>query len=135
MIEDKGSLFKRFRVWLANLIGGKDYVWEMDSLRGAIEGWRKSNTTLKRLLQKAEDVQEGKVDHSDTFCWWCGGLKHDMTKISAMYCDGAALLAQESPEKQFASSISKRTDPLTDDEKRKALAEYFCGSQEPDHAR
>jgi len=43
-------------------------------------------------------------------------------------------LAQESPEKQFANSLSKRTGPLTDDEKRKALAEYFCGSQEPDNA-
>ena len=32
-----------------------------------------------------------------------------------------ALLTKESAEKQFARSLSKRTDPLTDDEKRTAL--------------
>ena len=54
MIEDKGSLFKRFRVWLANLIGGKDYAWEMESLYGAIEGWRKVNAALKEYFEASQ---------------------------------------------------------------------------------
>jgi len=43
--------------------------------------------------------------------------KHIIEKLES----SGYFLAQESPEKQFANSISKRTDPLTDDEKRKAL--------------
>ena len=56
---------------------------------------RDENAALKRLLQKAENVQEGKMEYSHTFCWWCGGLKHDMTKNAAFYCEGAALLTKE----------------------------------------
>ena len=64
-------------------------------LRECFEQSDKKATQLERLLQKAEDVQEGKMEYSHTFCWWCGGLKHDMTKNAAFYCEGAALLAKE----------------------------------------
>ena len=53
------------------------------------------HVALKRLLRKAEDVQKGKMEHPNTFCWWCGGLKHDMTKNAAFYCEGTALLTAE----------------------------------------
>ena len=42
------TLLQRFRIWLAELIGGSHLVYKVNMLEDAIRGWRRSNAELEK---------------------------------------------------------------------------------------
>ena len=71
----------------------------------------------KEQLKRVEIAAKAVCD-----CFGSFGLKADEQEIwDELENSVAALTAEESAEEQFANSLSKRTDPLTGDEKREAL--------------
>ena len=61
MIEKK-TIIQRFKLWLAALIGGSTFIYEVQSTKDANEGWRRSNAELEA---KIEEYKEALI--------WCSG--------------------------------------------------------------
>lgn len=55
-MKEEKTLFQRFRLWLAGVIGGSVYTYELRSTKGANQGWQRTNDRLNGQVRRLQSA-------------------------------------------------------------------------------